>query len=86
VSNLQDVAIAVVIFLGQLLVARWWLARFRYGPLEWVWRCLTYAQRQPLRRPPAPSAPTPTARPDRSPIVADTSRQESSPPRAPALD
>lgn len=28
----------------------WWLARFRYGPLEWLWRCLTYGQRFPLRR------------------------------------
>jgi uncharacterized protein len=27
-----------------------WLARFRYGPLEWLWRCLTYWQRFPLRR------------------------------------
>ena len=28
----------------------WWLARFRYGPLEWLWRCLTYGRRFPLRR------------------------------------
>ena len=27
-----------------------WLARFRYGPLEWLWRCLTYGQLFPLRR------------------------------------
>lgn len=29
---------------------RWWLARYRYGPLEWLWRCLTYGRRFPLRR------------------------------------
>jgi uncharacterized protein len=28
----------------------WWLARFRHGPLEWLWRCLTYWRRLPLRR------------------------------------
>jgi uncharacterized protein len=28
----------------------WWLARFRYGPLEWLWRCLTYGRVFPLRR------------------------------------
>ncbi len=28
-----------------------WLARFRYGPLEWLWRCLTYGKRIPLERP-----------------------------------
>jgi len=27
-----------------------WLRRFRFGPLEWVWRTLTYAEPQPLRR------------------------------------
>ena len=29
-------------FAGQLLLSRWWLARYRYGPLEWAWRGLTY--------------------------------------------
>lgn len=27
----------------------WWLARFRHGPLEWAWRCLTYGRWLPLR-------------------------------------
>ena len=27
-----------------------WLNRFRFGPMEWVWRTGTYRQRQPLRR------------------------------------
>lgn len=27
-----------------------WLERFRYGPLEWLWRCLTYGRRFPIRR------------------------------------
>ncbi|WP_240956967.1 DUF418 domain-containing protein [Pseudopontixanthobacter vadosimaris] len=29
-----------------------WLARFRYGPLEWLWRCLTYGRVFALRRGP----------------------------------
>ena len=33
-----------------LLWSKAWLDRFRYGPLEWLWRCLTYWQRFPLRR------------------------------------
>jgi len=32
-----------------------WLRRYRFGPLEWVWRTMTYAERQPLRRLAAPS-------------------------------
>ncbi len=27
-----------------------WLDRFRYGPLEWLWRCLTYGKLFPMRR------------------------------------
>ena len=30
--------------------SRPWLAHFRYGPLEWLWRCLTYGKLFPLRR------------------------------------
>jgi uncharacterized protein len=29
-----------------------WLERFRFGPAEWAWRCLTYRSIQPLRRAP----------------------------------
>jgi uncharacterized protein len=53
VTNVQGVGIAAGVFVVQVLLARAWLARFRYGPLEWVRRCLTYARRQPLRRTPA---------------------------------
>ena len=34
----------------QLWWSTWWLARFRYGPFEWAWRCATYRTWQPLRR------------------------------------
>jgi uncharacterized protein len=34
----------------QVLASRWWLARFRFGPAEWLWRALTYLQVPPLRR------------------------------------
>ncbi len=33
----------------QLLWSPWWLARFRFGPMEWHWRSLTYWRRQPMR-------------------------------------
>jgi uncharacterized membrane protein YeiB len=26
----------------QIAFSHWWLARFRYGPMEWVWRAITY--------------------------------------------
>ena len=36
---------------AQIVVSRAWLKRFLFGPMEWVWRCITYARWQPLRRP-----------------------------------
>ena len=33
----------------QIMLSRWWLARFRFGPMEWLWRSLTYARMQPMR-------------------------------------
>jgi uncharacterized protein len=41
--------IAGAIFVAGWAVSGWWMARFRFGPAEWLWRCITYAQLQPLR-------------------------------------
>ena len=39
-----------VVFLGvQFVACRWWSRRFRFGPVEWLWRYLTYLEWQPLR-------------------------------------
>ncbi|MEM7248069.1 MAG: DUF418 domain-containing protein [Acidobacteriota bacterium] len=42
--------IALAIFGLQLAWSPLWLARFRQGPLEWAWRCLSQGRRLPLRR------------------------------------
>jgi uncharacterized protein len=39
----------------QLLFCHWWLANFRYGPMEWLWRAITYWQLPPFRREMAPA-------------------------------
>jgi uncharacterized protein len=44
------IAIALAIVAVQIPLSRWWLARYSYGPMEWVWRRLTYGQPLPLRR------------------------------------
>jgi uncharacterized protein len=41
---------AVVIFAVQVVACEWWVKRFRFGPMEWLWRSLTYLKWQPLRR------------------------------------
>lgn len=38
-----------VIYLAQIPLSVWWLNRFQFGPLEWLWRSLTYRQWQPFR-------------------------------------
>ncbi|WP_231613521.1 DUF418 domain-containing protein [Halomonas sp. BC04] len=42
--------IVLAIWLLQLLLAPVWLRHFRSGPLEWLWRSLTYRKRQPFHR------------------------------------
>ncbi len=40
----------VAVFFGlQIAFSHWWLARFRYGPMEWVWRAVTYRQYPAMR-------------------------------------
>ena len=40
----------VVLFTVQSLASAWWLSIFEYGPVEWLWRCLTYGRWLSLRR------------------------------------
>ncbi|MDZ4769568.1 MAG: DUF418 domain-containing protein [Chloroflexota bacterium] len=49
-SPVLTVILVLLIFSAQGVVSRWWMARFRFGTIEWVWRSLTYGQIQPLRR------------------------------------
>ena len=48
-----------VIFAIQVALSAWWLERYRFGPLEWVWRKLTYRGKLPMRREPAAALPAP---------------------------
>ena len=43
-------ALALGVFALQIVFSRWWLARYRFGPAEWLWRSATYGRRQPMRR------------------------------------
>lgn len=40
--------IALVVFFIQIIVCRIWLNYFRFGPLEWLWRMLTYGRYFPI--------------------------------------
>jgi uncharacterized protein len=49
-------AIVLTIWVVQLLISPIWLAHFRFGPAEWVWRSLTYWRLQRMRIEPVESA------------------------------
>jgi uncharacterized protein len=44
----RGILLAGAIFLFQIVASNWWLKRFRFGPVEWLWRSLTYGARQPF--------------------------------------
>jgi uncharacterized protein len=43
------IPLSLAVFAFQIIFSRWWLARYRFGPMEWLWRTLTYGRRQPMR-------------------------------------
>jgi uncharacterized protein len=42
--------ITVVLFALQMAASVWWLGRYRFGPMEWIWRSVSYGQPQAMRR------------------------------------
>jgi len=50
IPRFWQMGFVVAVIALQLGLSPWWLARYRFGPVEWLWRSLTYWQRQPMRR------------------------------------
>ncbi|MBR3013182.1 MAG: DUF418 domain-containing protein [Bacteroidales bacterium] len=50
VDLLTTELIALGVYVFQMIFSHFWLKRFYFGPVEWVWRMLTYRQRLPLLR------------------------------------
>ena len=49
-GRLALLGVAVLIWGAQIALSVWWLERFRYGPIEWLWRAATYRALPPFRR------------------------------------
>jgi len=43
-------AFGIAVYAVQVIFSRWWLDRYRFGPLEWLWRALMYGHLPPMRR------------------------------------
>jgi uncharacterized protein len=44
-----QVVYVAAVFMLQVAFSHWWLARFRYGPMEWLWRAFTYRKNPAMR-------------------------------------
>ena len=43
------IALTIIVFGVQVIFSIWWVRRYRFGPAEWLWRCLTYGKLLPIR-------------------------------------
>jgi uncharacterized protein len=50
IGTVGVLAICFTFFAAQIAFSHWWLARYRFGPMEWLWRTLTYGERPTFRR------------------------------------
>ena len=48
VDTKSTIAMALAVYAFQLVFSVVWLRYFQFGPMEWLWRSLTYSRRQPL--------------------------------------
>ncbi len=48
-ERFEVLGVIVAIWVFQLVVSPLWLSQFRFGPVEWLWRTLTYMKLQPFR-------------------------------------
>ncbi len=46
----QQLYVMVLMWVANIVLSLAWLRLFAFGPLEWLWRSLTYWRRQPMRR------------------------------------
>ena len=46
----EQLVVVAAIWAFELALSSWWLAHYRFGPAEWLWRSLTYWKLQPIRR------------------------------------
>ncbi len=42
-------AFGIAVYGAQVIFSRWWLTRYNFGPVEWLWRTLMYGHLQPMR-------------------------------------
>lgn len=49
INRVGSFAAWAIILVFQVVFSKWWMSRFRYGPLEWAWRSATFGRWQVIR-------------------------------------
>ena len=50
-SVVDCILIVMITFSFQIVLSKLWLKYYRFGPLEWLWRCISYWKILPIRKP-----------------------------------
>jgi len=50
VGNSTAFAVAIAFFILQVYAGKWWMKHFYFGPVEWLWRSLTWFVLPPFRK------------------------------------
>jgi len=48
-NGFQVLGISFLLYVAQVILSGLWLSKFKYGPFEWVWRCITYWKVLPIK-------------------------------------
>lgn len=49
-NDVQRLGVVLAVYGVEAAWSAWWLSRYRFGPMEWLWRTITYWRLQPMRR------------------------------------
>lgn len=47
---LQSFFVGIIIYAAQVVFSNWWIKRYYYGPIEWLWRVATWLKPVPFKR------------------------------------
>lgn len=65
VGPAMGLVFTVVLFTAQVIFSNWWVSHYRFGPMEWLWRGLTYGSFPAMAREESPVERSVTATQDR---------------------